>query len=622
MAGRTTHKTEKYKYISIQTAAERLSLQKTKESDYTLESKNNSGISQKVAGTPQKKADHTFAMKMKNLWKDDRTYKKRLLLALIVIFSACFTFLFFGPMEITAYAQASLVFSMKMALPVMAIVAVIICAAAALVIALLHGKVFDYLLTAVFSALICGYLQGNFFNGKLAALTGDSVKWELQKFGMVGNFFLWLLIFLIPFVVLYVSRKVWKNVLIYVSAALVVMQAVAFVTIFTNGTADTASNKDNYLTTSEMGDYSTKHNTLVFLLDRMDYEHVEEIQKQDPTFFNKLDGFTTYNNAISEHARTMPAINYLFTNDNRLWNVPAEKYFETSWSQGGKNLLKDIKNQNYKIDFYTEIGLIFGNGSTVKNEISNMSCSVNQVSYNNLIRSLSKLSAYRYAPLSMKPFFWCDTDDINHSIYSHSAMYQIDETLYDRVGDFHLTDKTNYFKYYHFMGSHTPYTVNAEGVRTGKTDVVSQTKGNFNILFRAFDKMKELGIYKDSTILILADHGEPVSDYCPLKKANRIGFFYKPAGSAGTPLKTSHAPVSFLNVPASMAKSAGIKDYHKYGKPIEEVGENDKVTRYFYKSIVEGGKEKTVYKYQIDGDAANFKNWKIISVQPAKYSFW
>jgi hypothetical protein len=30
-------------------------------------------------------------------------------------------------------------------------------------------------------------------------------------------------------------------------------------------------------------------------------------------------------------------------------------------------------------------------------------------------------------------------------------------------------------------------------------------------------------------------------------------------------------------------------------KPIEEVGENDNVTRYFYKSVVEGGKEKMVW---------------------------
>ncbi len=229
------------------------------------------------------KVTSDFKKRLKNLWSDDRSYRKRLVLALAVLFSACFTFLFFGPMEITAYAQASLIFNMKMALPIMAIFAVAVCAAAALVLSLLHGKIFNYILTALFSLLLCGYLQGNFFNGnQLGALTGDAIKWESRKGLMMRDLLVWLLIFLVPFVILYFSKKVWKKTLIYVSAALVVMQAVAFVTLFTSGTANTAANKSNYLTTKEEGEYSTKHNTLVFLLDRLDYDHIEEIQEKDP----------------------------------------------------------------------------------------------------------------------------------------------------------------------------------------------------------------------------------------------------------------------------------------------------------------------------------------------------
>ena len=571
------------------------------------------------------KVTSDFKKRLESLWNDDRSYRKRLVLALTVLFSLCFTFLFFGPMEITAYAQASLVFNMKMALPVMAVFTVAVCAAVALVLSLLHGKIFNYILTALFSLLVCGYLQGNFLNGKqLGALTGDAIKWESRKGLMVRDLLVWLLVFLVPFVILYFSKKVWKKTLIYVSAALVVMQSVAFVTLFTSGTVNTAANKNNYLTTKEEGEYSTKHNTLVFLLDRLDYDHIEEIQTKDPSFFNKLDGFTSYNNAMSEHTRTKPAINYLFTNCDLMWKIPQEKYFETSWDYKGKNILKDVKAQGYTIDFYTEMGLIFGNGSTVKQYVSNLSSNENKLNRHKLVRNLCTLSAYRYVPTALKPFFWCYSDTINDNIYEGGSRYKIDETQYDSLKDFNVTGSTNFFKYYHFMGSHTPYTVNENGVRTGKTDVISQTKGNFNILFRAFAKMKKLGVYKNSTILILGDHGEPVNDYFPMQKANRIGFFYKPAGSEGTPLKTSHAPISFRNVPASLAKSAGIKDYHKYGKPIEEVGENDHVIRYFYKPVLANFNEKYLYVYRIDGDAGNFKNWKQIRVDypNPKCTFW
>ena len=576
--------------------------------------------------TEESEQQSSFKDKLHRLWDDDRTYRQKLVLSLITVFAACFTFLFFGPVEITAYGQGSLVFNAQTALPIMAVFAVIVCAVIALAIALLRGRVFNYILTAVFSALLCGYIQGNFLNGTLGALTGDAIKWQLQKGSMLLNIFVCLAIFLIPFFVLYFNKNIWKKLLVFVSAALVVMQSVALITIFAGSTATVSADKGNFLSTKEFGDYSSKHNTLVFLLDRLDYDHIEEITKQNPGFFNKLDGFTTYDNAISEHARTKPAITYLMTNDDRMWQIPVDKYFEDSWSYQGRSLLKDLKSANYTIDFYTDINCMFGSGKTVKNYVSNLSHSSNgKLNQMLMIQNLTDLSAYRYFPTAFKPFFWCYTDDVNNGIYSQLPVYQIDETQYDQLQlkDFKVTGDTNYFKFYHFMGSHTPYTVKADGTKSAApTDVISQTEGNFNILFRAFDKMKKLGIYKNTTIVILADHGEPVSDKKPMQKANRIGFFYKPAGSEGTPLKTSHAPVSFRNMPATFAKACGLKDYAKYGKPIDEVGENDNVVRYFYKCTVEGHTEKEVYVYQITGNAADFKHWKIIKVQPAKYSFW
>ena len=568
----------------------------------------------------------SFKDKLHRLWNDDRTYRQRLVQSLITAFAACFTFLFFGPVEITAYGQGSLVFNAQTALPIMAAFAAIVCAVAALVLALLRGRIFNYVITAVFSVLLFGYIQGNFLNGTLGALTGDSIQWQIQKGHMLLNCFVCLLIFLIPFFVLYFNKNIWKKFLAFVSAALVVMQSVALVTIFASSTVTVAADKGNFLTTKEFGAYSSKHNTLVFLLDRLDYDHIEEIAKQHPGFFNKLDGFTTYDNAISEHARTKPAITYLMTNDDQMWQIPVDNYFEDSWSYQGRNLLKDMKSANYTIDFYTEIDCMFGSGRTVKNYVSNLS-SRDQGNLNkkHLIKNLTYLSAYRYLPTALKPFFWCYTDDVNDGIYTHAPAYQIDETQYDQLQmkDFTVTKDTNYFKFYHFTGSHTPYTVKADGTKSATpTDVVSQTEGNFNILFRAFDKMKKLGIYNNTTIVILGDHGEPVDDRKPMQKANRIGFFYKPAGNEGTPLKTSHAPVSFRNMPATFAKACGLKDYAQYGKPIDEVGENDNVVRYFYKSTIEGHTETKVYVYQITGNAADFKHWKIIKVEPAKYSFW
>lgn len=560
--------------------------------------------------------------KLHRLWDDKRTYKERLILAAVTAFSACFTFVFFGPVELTAFSQSSLVFNVKAMLPIMAVFAFLVFLILSFLFALLRGRLFDYVISILFSLLIGGYIQGNFLNGNLGALTGDTISWQHQKPTMLLNFFVWVLIFLAVFLLLYFSKIMWKKVLIFVSAALVLMHSVALVSIFAGCAVRTAADKDNYLTTANLSTFSSKHNTIVFLMDRLDYDYVEKVLKDKPDFFNKLDGFTSYTNAISEHARTKPAINYMFTNDDQMWDIPTNQYFEQSWDHNHTNILKDLKSVNYKIDFYTEIESMFGSGNTVKDYVSNLSSNKSQLSAVNLVGNVMGLSAYRYMPTNMKPFFWCYTDDVNKDIYQKSNIYTIDETKVDQLKAFDLDDSSNYFKFYHFMGPHTPYTLNADGTKSiTPTDVVKQTEGSFNILYRALDKMKKLGIYKNATIIVSADHGDPVSDYMPLQKANRIGFFYKPSGIEGTPLKQSHAPISFKNIPATIAKSAGL-DYHKYGKPVDEVGENDNVERYFYKSVVQDNVEKQIYTYQINGDAADFRNWKMTKVEQASYSFW
>lgn len=83
------------------------------------------------------------------------------------------------------------------------------------------------------------------------------------------------------------------------------MQAVPLVTIYINaGSAE--DSKEYYLSTEYMETYSPEKNTIVFLLDRLDYDYMEQVLETDPDFFAPLDGFTSFTNATSEYARTKP----------------------------------------------------------------------------------------------------------------------------------------------------------------------------------------------------------------------------------------------------------------------------------------------------------------------------
>lgn len=575
-----------------------------------------------------KDSNKQLSKKLQLLWQDKRNYKTRLLIAMAASFVMCFTFIFFGPIELTAFGQDSLTFHVFDVLYIMAMVAIVSFVIISLVVSMFKGRIFNYIVTAIFSITICGYIQGNFLNGQLGALTGDAIDWHLQRTGMLINLLVWLIIFIIPYIVLYLHKKGWKNMIYIVSSALVIMQLVALITVFMNPPVKKEMNsKDVYLTTHEIVEYSKENNTLVFLLDRLDYDYVQQVLDDDSHFFDKFDGFTSYTNATSEHTRTRPAANYMLTNcEELLYKVPAQKYFEDSWNHDNKNILEDLNKAGYKSDVYTQIGDMFGSGKSVENLVSNLSTHKRVLDNMGVASELVGLSMYRYAPISIKPFFWTYTDYVNKNAYVDSQedeKYVIDEVKYsNKIEDMSLNENDKYFKFYHFNGSHPPYVVNENGTKSSSsTSVVQQTKGNFQILFHAFQKMKELGIYKDASIIIVADHGDSITDYKPLQKATRIGLFYKPSGEEGSALKQSQAPVSLRNIPATLLRDSGI-DYSKYGKALDEVKENEDILRVVYKTVMKDGHEKELYTYEVTGDASDFKNWKIASVDTIEYPYY
>lgn len=59
-------------------------------------------------------------------------------------------------------------------------------------------------------------------------------------------------------------------------------------------------------------------------------------------------------------------------------------------------------------------------------------------------------------------------------------------------------------------------------------------------------------------------------------------------------------------------------------RPLDEIGEDESIERFFYKSITDGVKteKNLLYTYSIKGDAAVFDNWKIISEEEIMHPFY
>ncbi len=559
------------------------------------------------------------------LWADGRTYPRRLALSAAAMLAMCVTFLFYGPLEMVAFSANSLVFSWQDVVLPLAAMAGGVFVAGALLLALLRGKVFNYAVSCLFALTLGGYLQGALLNGELGTLTGDVLPWTEMAGSMLGNLLIWLAILLCVFLLMYLHRQLWKKAVCFISVLLVFMQLVPAIGIFA-GLYDTGSGRqDGFLSQKGMHEFSQGENVFVFVLDRLDYDYIDKALQEDPQMLDGLDGFTSYENAVSLFARTRPALVHLLTGyAETAYRTDAKTFYRQAWANEDGNLIQQLQQQGYSVELYAKVTDLFSHIADVQGNVDNLGFGKGDLQTGTVLKKLMALSAYRYMPMVGKPYFSADTNYYNVGAYNYSA-YEFDDTAYAQtLRDGTADRQKNSFKLYHFNGPHAPYTMNADGTHSETdTTVTAQTRGSFANLIRVFDRMKELGIYQDATIIITGDHGNAVSDRKPIQKATRIGLFYKAAGSAGTPLAVSAAPVSTDNIAPTILKAVGA-DYSLYGKALDEVGQDEALVRVVYKSVIgEGsGKEIGFYTYEITGDAADFANWKIVDYTETEYSFY
>lgn len=564
--------------------------------------------------------------KMKALWADKRPIPKRLILSGTAMAAACFTFIFFGPIELVAFSGDFLSYSYRDIIGIMALAAVLLCAVATLLISLLKGKLFNYIVTFVFASTVGGYLQALFLNGNLGSLNGDAISWDQMKAELFINMFVWALVFLACYSILYLNRDLWKKLVVFGSALLVVMQAAPLVGILTGMYEDSRENaiSEYALLDHGMYEFSSQKNILVFVLDRMDFDYIESALQKDPEILDGLEGFTGYTNAVTKYSRTKPALNQLLTGtDIPAYTVSDVEFLRNSWTDGGRDLLGDLSEQGYSIEIYAGIQDLFSDPEYVCSYVSNVTTEKGDINTTMMLRKMLYLSAYRYAPLPLKPFFWADTNFYNSQMYINSEIYELDDAKYaPGFANSTANREQNCFKFYHFNGPHEPFVLNADGTRSDHyTSAEEQMSGTLHNLYVAFDALKEQGVYNDATIIITADHGNAVHDDLPLTKATRIGLFYKPANSMDELLSWSSAPVSTDNIPATIIKAAQ-GETALYGPALDEVAEDAVLTRTFFKSVKEGLSDACVYHYEITGNAAEFENWTQVKTSAMEYAFY
>ena len=420
------------------------------------------------------------------------------------------TITIFGPIELYCTNYEEFWFSLKDMAIVSAILFVIVGSLGGIIGWLLKGKGRELYSCILFSLGVASYLQGNYININYGVLNGKDIDWDNYQGYAVFDTLIWVLIIAVLMILCIYRKTLFHKIQTYASMWIIAIEFVTIGVLFM--TTDVLKNEksDYYLSDEGIYEVSSEDNIIIFVLDTFDDAYYQEIYDEDPQKYQRCFGdFTYFNNALVGGAATKVGMPIIITGENYPGTVAYSDYIKQSFDQDG--LYSSLQKKNYNVGIYSNPIFIPDEVNGLVNNQVSTGYSVSN--YPKLTMKYLSLTLYKYVPHLLKRFFWVYTAEFDQFMQGNSANeYRFDDASFCKKlleNGLKLNQEKNVFRIIHLMGPHPPYTLDeyASGVDSERSSAVIQGKGALYIVENYIEKMKELGVYDSSTIIIMADHG-------------------------------------------------------------------------------------------------------------------
>ncbi len=515
---------------------------------------------------------------------------------LLSVFLVISTIAIFGPIEFYCTNNNEFWFSFKILLWIVFMLALCCGSILILITMLLKGKARDIWGVFIFAIGVAAYIQGNYANINNGVLDGTEVEWNANALYAFLDTVGWLFLIIIFLMFFFKKRNIFVAMQKYICLYIIAIQIVSLgYLVITNNVF--AEKSEYYLSSEDMYTVSNNRNIIIFVLDAFDDAYFQEIYNENPEKYKTIfEDFTYYDNAVAGAARTKAALPAIITGEAYPGKISYTEYIKKAFDNDG--LYSELKKQNYDVGIYTEPIFIPDDS---KNLVNNQESSGYEVeSYTGLIKKYFDLVLYKYMPYIAKPYFWVYSGDFDQFKNGTTAeSYSFEDNIFLENMKFSVVEDKNIFRLYHLNGAHGPYWLNELAqLQEYPTDVNQQAKGALYIVEEYLSGLKKLDIYDDSTIIIMADHGDENEKYGIDNEAHAI-LFVKLQNTKNK-FTVSSAPVSYFDLHATLFSELGIKKGAGFGDILE--GETRGRNYYQYFSDGRGFK---VYEYIIQDNINN-----------------
>jgi hypothetical protein len=390
-----------------------------------------------------------------------------------------------------------------------------------------------------------------------------------------------------------------------------------------NGYQGDLSITNEVLTIKNLDTLATENNIVVFIVDRFDHTYMDKALKECPEIFEDLEGFTHFDDYITLYPRTYPGVPHIVTGVENDFSGSRHSYMKEAYSESP--YLQALKDQNFDINVYTDDYYGYVNATHMRDFVSNTSGNVSYkiIKRANLSIDMIRISLYRYVPFLMRHTL----GNVSTPMYDKYVDYDLEQpeystdmkSVYDALtdGEFTFRKAENGISYIHVSGCHLPNRYDpdfapAEGDERSNSNVAMQV--SFKIISTYIQEMKRMGVYENSTIIILGDHCNIGSDTDLPNKPHVTTLIAKPAGVSEGAMKESKAQVGAPDVLATILTAAGSDKAADFGENIFDIPEDENRTRHYLFQLVQG----TLYEgnyinavYEITGPGTDLNNWHL-----------
>lgn len=503
--------------------------------------------------------------------------------------------------------------------------------ASTLVYWLLHfssARLFFAVFTGTVS--ICAWLNSTFLFGSYGQIDGRGLSidaWSPISWAQIALFF-------IVIFVLYTYRKsnLPRNIALSIILIGTLSTSLNIVSFFQSGGHLKIEAKATGGFNQDMLAFSKEKNIIHIILDELQADVFESVIEKNKSIRDVFDGFIFFPDTISAYPTTVMSLPSMFTGKVYENNGGRREFIKTLISEE-KTLPLILGKEGYTASMHGGCDGIFSSCSPSTEKTLNKS-SLHSLGYIQLI----DLSLFRASPDLFKEFIysnekWFVQRFLFKERYAKTSYVGLAHKIFGKYNQDVFLSKSSSptYKVFHSVITHSPIWLDADcQPHDDPAPHTLENRSNEALCAlrhtrKLIDKIKEMGIYNDTMIIISSDHG---SSYYPESIKSQFqdrGIPYstasstlliKPFHSEGA-LKVDNYPATLIDIPATILGALNIESDLSSINLLSDERPITRDRRYLYylwnSKYEKENKLPPLYTYAVAQDAKKPGSWVLLN---------